>query len=422
MNRSKKYIIILLTTVLATSFSGINVAVFATNNNHSEEQYFLRNNINHYDTRIMSCADNSSQNTTLRGNVELEQIFNFFIDQGLSNEQAAGIVGNISQESGGNPHKSQKGPDTDDPSGKTGAIGGGNAWGIIQWDAGSRAIEYAEKANITTPIGDLSTQLELVWWHMNNISPTGAENMISEYMKIPDVEEATKAYEKHMTGAGVPRMTNRIEAAKLALKTYGTDIATSVSANHSTCDSSTGLISGGMNLQQAKSFMEEYKKLAKKYANQRHGKFTMTEYGIEVYGAGSRCAESGIANCSSFSEYFVGRFTNGEPAFPNGKDMVGALLKNDSGFIDGKHTPKVYAVFSRQSGGGGSGHTGVVLGLNSDTGKMIIGEANCSSIANGGGYAGIRAIEVSISSFSKNDYTYAYTDKILKTKGGLLST
>lgn len=386
-----------------------------------DEQFYSSNDILFYDPRALDCTtEQGSGDSVLFGGNNLENIFNYFVGKGLSPAQAAGIVGNISQESMGNPKNAQKGPDTDDPSKITGPVGGGNAWGIIQWDAGARAIEYAKKAGITTPIGDLSTQLNIVWWHMNNETPTGARNMLKNYKTITDVSAATRDYEKKMTGAGTPRLTNRLVAAQLALSEYGNGAsggatAPAGSAPVLSCDNQgAGLVSGGMNLQQGQNFMKEYKDLAVKYANKRIGdKFIIPEEKVAVYGART-CLGSALANCSSFTEFFVGKYTTGTQAFPDGKNMVGALLATNSGFKKGGSTPKTYAVFSRQSGGGGAGHTGIILGVDKSAGKMIVGEASC-----GAGIGGIRAYEVNIASFSTSDYSYAYTDDILKNAGGL---
>ncbi len=168
---------------------------------------------------VGSCSETST--ITLVGNSNLEKIYNYFRDKGLLAEQAAGIVGNIQVESGGNPLRSQTGPDTKDPTQFGTAVGVGKAWGLIQWDAGGRSVEYASQAKITTPIYELSTQLEIVWWHMNNTSPTSAQNMYKDYKNITDIAEATSFYEVKMEGAGTPHMERRIAYAKEALREYG---------------------------------------------------------------------------------------------------------------------------------------------------------------------------------------------------------
>lgn len=161
-----------------------------------------------------SCSEAGA--VTLSGNSNLEKIFNYFVSKGLLAEQAAGIVGNIAVESGGDPENIQ------DPAGRTkdpSSITAG--WGIIQWTPGSKIIELLRTANITTPVYELSTQLEMVWWHMNNTSPTGVNNMYREFQQIRDVETATIEFEDKVEGAGTPNIEVRIERAKEALREFG---------------------------------------------------------------------------------------------------------------------------------------------------------------------------------------------------------
>jgi murein DD-endopeptidase MepM/ murein hydrolase activator NlpD len=162
-----------------------------------------------------ACKD-SSGSINLTGKNNLEKIFNYFKAKGLTSEQAAGIVGNISVESGGDPENIQDpGGRTKDPS----TISSG--WGIIQWTPGSKIIGLLNAANITTPVYELSTQLEMVWWHMNHTSPTGVQNMYKDFKNIATVEQATIEFEDKVEGAGTPHIETRIERAKQALREFG---------------------------------------------------------------------------------------------------------------------------------------------------------------------------------------------------------
>ncbi len=203
-----------------------------------------------------TCTVASGSSDTLVGSGNQEKIYNYFIGKGLTDYQAAGIVGNIAIESHGDPtliqisyQKEFGATHTNDPTPMGTKVGGGRAWGIIQWDAGGRAVAYAKQAGITAPIYELSTQLDLVWWHMTTETPTSRKNFIDEYKKTTTVEEATNSYEKGMEGAGHPSMTDRLTAARSALKKYGSgttgsadnDVATTYSATTATsgCNSGT---------------------------------------------------------------------------------------------------------------------------------------------------------------------------------------
>lgn len=181
---------------------------------------------------------------------------------------------------------------------------------------------------------------------------------------------------------------------------------------------SDGLVPGGMNLAQAQSFMKIYKDLALKYENSAdRGTVTINDFGdpIQLFFT-SICPGGRLANCSSFVEYFVQRYTTGEPAFPDGKDMARALINNNSGFEDGGTVPKAYAVFSIGGATADSfGHTGVVLGIDEARNKIIIGEAGCMSTSTRQDAIDfINAKEYDLDRYRNGSYTYAYTDKIMK--------
>lgn len=160
-----------------------------------------------------TCSEDGG--ATLVGNDNLEKIYNYFRVKGLSAPQAAGVVGNIAVESGGDPEKIQNpGGRTQDPS----TISSG--WGIIQWTPGSKILGLLATAKIKSPPHELKTQLDLVWWHMNHTSPTGVQNMYAQFQKITDVSQATIEFEDKVEGAGTPHIEQRIERAKEALRTY----------------------------------------------------------------------------------------------------------------------------------------------------------------------------------------------------------
>ena len=190
------------------------------------------------------CVADSSL-ASLTGSTNMEKIYNYFIGKGLTPEQAAGVLGNISVESGGNPLNAQVGPDTKDPTQFGTAVGIGKAWGLIQWDAGGRSLEYAKQAGVSGPIYELLTQLDIVWWHMNNSSPTSSQNMYADYQHTKTVAEATSMYEQRMEGAGEPHLDVRIERAQEALRQYrgGSDTSAGTSTipqTPGTCGSPTG--------------------------------------------------------------------------------------------------------------------------------------------------------------------------------------
>jgi len=157
-----------------------------------------------------------------------------------------------------------------------------------------------------------------------------------------------------------------------------------------------GLVTGGMDLEQAKAFMETYKKEGEGYL------------GSNPY---RDCGGGVLANCVAFSVYFINKYTSLKgfkgSRVGHGRAIVDNILLNNKDVIEGK-TPEVYSVFSRYSGE--SGHTGLVLGIDTANNKLIIGEASC-----GAGPSGITAVEKSLSEWTNNsDYTYAHISNYIK--------
>lgn len=158
----------------------------------------------------------SSTDASLLGNDNAEKAFRYLLGKGLTPEQSAGAVGNFMQESGIDPEIIQGGKRSQNPN-----DAGSKGWGLMQWTPGSKITDIARNANITTPIHELGTQLEIVWWHMNNTSPTGVKNFIEKYKQTTTVAEATSDFENRMEAAGKPNMPRRIKFAQEALASYG---------------------------------------------------------------------------------------------------------------------------------------------------------------------------------------------------------
>lgn len=93
----------------------------------------------------------------------------------------------------------------------------------------------------------------------------------------------------------------------------------------------------------------------------------------------SGCAGGLLSNCTSFSAFFVNKFTSDKFQGGAGSEVVGNL--GAAGVPTG-NKPKVYSVFSTGSTSG-DGHTGVILGIHGDT--VIVGQASCSSTGSGAG-------------------------------------
>ena len=172
------------------------------------------------------------------------------------------------------------------------------------------------------------------------------------------------------------------------------------------------LIAGesGMNLEEAQAFMQSYKDTVRGVSKSNL---------ISLYGMTDNNCSGGVAyNCVSFTRYFINMYTNYfsnhiTESLGNGADVVGNLLSGGYHFTNGGNTPRAYAIFSTSQGrtmcdnNTPCGHTGVILGIDTNTNTIIIGEALCGS-----GEAGIRARTDSLNNFMSSTYRYAYPNTL----------
>jgi hypothetical protein len=148
----------------------------------------------------------SSAATTSSNN---KAAFEYFVGKGLSNVQAAGIVGNLDQESSMNPSIAQ--------------YGGGPGRGIAQWSEGGRwnadkddNVEwYAKEKGLS--VYSLTLQLEFIWYELETFGNYG----LADLRRATTVAEATVAFEEDFEGCGECDQSQRIAYADAALSAYG---------------------------------------------------------------------------------------------------------------------------------------------------------------------------------------------------------
>ena len=126
---------------------------------------------------------------------------NYFVGKGLTNFQAAGIVGNLDQESGVNPSSVQA---------------GGPGRGIAQWSVGGRwdtdsndnAVAYASKQGQS--VLSLQLQLDFIWYELTTFSGYGLGSLKGS----TNVTDATVVFETDFEGCGQCDQTTRISYAQ----------------------------------------------------------------------------------------------------------------------------------------------------------------------------------------------------------------
>jgi lysophospholipase L1-like esterase len=166
--------------------------------------------------------------TSLVGNDPEEKTWSYFKSKGLSNEQTAGIMGNIKQESGFDPQN------IENPAGRSKdpykALGKG--WGLIQWTGdntttpgdrttGDKVTQAYKQSGVSGNIYDLKTQLDMIWQHMHNHPGITRGDFDLNYFKTLNSEvDAGKYFGLHIEGFGIEG--DRFQDATDILHKYAT--------------------------------------------------------------------------------------------------------------------------------------------------------------------------------------------------------
>jgi hypothetical protein len=143
---------------------------------------------------------------SLTGNTNAEKVFNFLKGSGFTEQAAAGVIGNLMQESGVNPKSKQ--------------LGGGPGRGIMQWGTGPGSggrwdalVAWAGSSGKDPWV--LDTQVE---WMMKEMRSYGTYNRLKG---VTDVKKSVVIFESEMEKAGVPNYPRRYQYAADALASFG---------------------------------------------------------------------------------------------------------------------------------------------------------------------------------------------------------
>lgn len=168
---------------------------------------------------------------------------------GMSEAAAAGVMGNMEQESGCQPNMQQK---------------GGTAFGICQWDGGrkSNLMKRANYQNLDVQLDFMAEELPSQYWKKSGtITDSNGKNYsyqsmtYEQFKQLTDVATATVKFEAAFERAGKPNLQKRIQFAKeyyemFTGKTYTIDptigtsdysAATGVSSTGSTSSSGNSI-------------------------------------------------------------------------------------------------------------------------------------------------------------------------------------
>jgi hypothetical protein len=164
---------VVYTTLIALlSVVGVGTKVFAL-----DEQFYSGNDILYYDPDGTLCASPSGSSTVITGNDNSEIIFKYLTGKGLTGEQAAGILGNLQQESGFNPAKIQGGAIAPDDYTPVNGVG----FGLAQWTFNSRQRPLVDLGKLSgRKITDLQLQMDFLWQELTGPYASALSNLKNE--------------------------------------------------------------------------------------------------------------------------------------------------------------------------------------------------------------------------------------------------
>lgn len=436
--------------VLVLVFSTIPTALYSTNayakdapacdeaSKASRDKFSSSNDIFFSDPCDTTCGVNSvpaGEVGSVHGKNNGEKIFNFWVDAGLTPQEAAGITGSMQHEGGFSPFRQEED-----------ATWPGGGWGIAQFTGGQRSSAIAAvdnavgadlfaqyyknqyggavtEANNFVPAGVpvdvndkfLLAELNYLLGYIKQFKPSSISDRVDgvkqDFNQTVDPNLTLYDYLKTLTQPGDAAVAwtylyeypGDIKNTATERAASAANIATLYSGGSST-SCGGNLTAGGMTLEQAVQFMNDYKN------NADNVKY--------IGGADQSCPGGPLSNCVSFSMYFVNKYTNiqgmgsGTTA-GNGSTVVANIIARNPSIQSG-NAPRPYAIFSTPSGSQmcgdvKCGHTGVILGVDTTRNKVIVGEAGCGTPASWD-----TAREYDLAQFNSGDYTYAYTDGLLK--------
>src|SRR5260221_14711960 len=176
--------LIVQTAIFVITGTGTTQTVFAVTRSVLDS---INNITSFYDPNEPWCGSGGSGGV-LNGSDNEQKAFNYFVSQGLSAVQSAGIIGNLMVESGMDPSITEGGKDST-------TITPNKGYGIAQWTSapgpnGELTGRQANLAKIAAqqgkPVNDLGVQLDFVWQELNGSYP----NVLKQLKDTSNVDQA----------------------------------------------------------------------------------------------------------------------------------------------------------------------------------------------------------------------------------------
>ncbi len=180
-----------------------------------------------------------------RNDAVTQQIWAYLTTQlGMTEAAAAGVMGNMQQESGCNPNMNQK---------------GGPAYGLCQWEGGRKTalMQKSNYQNLNVQLDFMASELPSQPWKKSGTindkdgkSYSYSSMSFEQFKQLKDVATATIKFEAAFERAGKPMMANRLQYAKtyyemFSGKTYDIDPSVGTSDSSAATDGSTSGYSDG---------------------------------------------------------------------------------------------------------------------------------------------------------------------------------
>lgn len=140
------------------------------------------------------------------GNTNPEIAFNFFVAQGFTPEQAAGIVGNLMVESGVKMSTTIK------------SAGSEQSYGIAQWNAAAGRFQLLQEfaSDLGEDWTELTVQLRFIMYELHNFPSYG----LSQLKAARTVEEAAIVFQNKFERPSQPHQSTRIAYALEVYKRF----------------------------------------------------------------------------------------------------------------------------------------------------------------------------------------------------------